>query len=91
MAALALSSSVLPRCRPADPGYATGDADDGPDPLQVALASKESYQCIRALPAEAGAAVVFTHRCAAGPAVLRCCVGCKRHAFMQPRSAALTV
>lgn len=52
------------RCRPADPGYTAGDAEDGPDPLQVALASKESYQHVRALPAEAGGAVVFTHRCA---------------------------
>lgn len=53
-----------PCLRPADPGYTAGDAQDGPDPLQVALASKESYQAIRALPAEAGSAVVFTHRCA---------------------------
>ena len=46
----------------ADPGYAAGDRDDV-DPLTRALGgNKESYQLIRALPCEAGGAVVFTHR-----------------------------
>ncbi|KAG2440535.1 hypothetical protein HYH02_010413 [Chlamydomonas schloesseri] len=51
---------VVPRW--ADPGYFAGDDDDGPDPLAVALAGKEDYQAIRALPAEAGSALIFTHR-----------------------------
>jgi hypothetical protein len=46
----------------ADPGYFAGDDDAGPDPLNVALASKESFQAIRAFPAEAGSVIVFTHR-----------------------------
>ncbi|GLC45737.1 hypothetical protein PLESTB_000504000 [Pleodorina starrii] len=46
----------------ADPGYFKGDDDDGPDPLNVALASKEAFQSIRAFPAVAGSAIVFTHR-----------------------------
>ncbi len=51
-------------CRYADPGYFEGDPEeeDAPDPLQRALHNKEAYQHIRALPAEAGAAVLFTHR-----------------------------
>ncbi|GIL98987.1 hypothetical protein Vretimale_4284 [Volvox reticuliferus] len=46
----------------ADPGYYHGDDDDGPDPLSVALSSKESFQSIRAFPAEAGSAIIFSHR-----------------------------
>lgn len=53
---------VLPRY--ADPGYTEGDPDDenAPDPLSRALASKEAYQHVRALPCPAGAAALFTHR-----------------------------
>eukprot|EP00877_Chromochloris_zofingiensis_P008660 jgi/Chrzof1/4047/Cz13g18120.t1 len=53
---------VIPKY--ADPGYTAGDPedDDAPDPLQAALSSKEAYQHIRALPAEPGSAVIFTHR-----------------------------
>jgi hypothetical protein len=46
----------------ADPGYFFGDREDV-DPLTRALGGKkENYQLIRALPCEAGGAVVFTHR-----------------------------
>jgi hypothetical protein len=52
--------------RPHDPGYFVGDDDDpdamDKDPLRLCLPSKEAYQNIAAAPAEAGAAVVFTHR-----------------------------
>jgi len=52
---------VLPR--PYDPGYTAGDDDDSEvDPLPRALHCKQSYQNIRAVPAEAGSAVLFTHR-----------------------------
>ncbi|GFH13135.1 uncharacterized protein HaLaN_08959 [Haematococcus lacustris] len=47
----------------ADPGYFEGDDDEGPGPLAAALRDKEAYQSIRALPADPGAAVLFTHRC----------------------------
>ncbi|GLI65349.1 hypothetical protein VaNZ11_008898 [Volvox africanus] len=46
----------------ADPGYYDGDDDGGPDPLSVALSSKESFQSIRAFPAPAGSAIIFSHR-----------------------------
>jgi hypothetical protein len=61
---LAHSPSRSPNvaCSWADPGYMAGDAQEGPDPLQLALAGKEAYQAIRALPVEAGGAVIFTHR-----------------------------
>ena len=52
-------------CVPAqhDPGYLRGDDESGAvDPLQAALPSKEAFRNIRALPARAGDAVVFTHR-----------------------------
>lgn len=57
---------VIPRH--IDPGYVDGDPDDddAPDPLARALSCKEAYQHIRALPADPGAALVFTHRCAGG-------------------------
>lgn len=51
--------------RPHDPGYYDGDDDDptvDKDPLQLCLPRKEAYQHITAVPAEAGSAVVFTHR-----------------------------
>jgi len=53
---------VIPRH--ADPGYFEGDPEeeDAPDPLTRALQNKEAYQHIRALPAEPGSAVIFTHR-----------------------------
>ncbi|KAL6756259.1 hypothetical protein V8C86DRAFT_99024 [Haematococcus lacustris] len=51
---------VIPRW--ADPGYFEGDDDKGPGPLAAALRDKEAYQSIRALPADPGAAVLFTHR-----------------------------
>jgi hypothetical protein len=54
---------VIPR--PHDPGYFQGDDDDptvDKDPLQLCLPRKEAYQHITAIPAEAGSAVVFTHR-----------------------------
>ncbi|KAG2497988.1 hypothetical protein HYH03_004247 [Edaphochlamys debaryana] len=51
---------MIPRW--ADPGYHAGDDDDGPDPLSVAMGSKEAFQAIRAFPAEAGSAIMFTHR-----------------------------
>ena len=54
---------VIPR--PQDPGYFDGDDDDpnvDKDPLQLCLPAKEAYQHITAIPAEAGSAVVFTHR-----------------------------
>jgi len=53
---------VVPR--PHDPGYFEGDddAEDAPDPLSVALNCKQAYQHVRALPATAGSAVIFTHR-----------------------------
>ena len=52
---------MLPR--PYDPGYTAGDDDDSEvDPLPRALHCKQSYQNIRAVPAEAGSAVLFTHR-----------------------------
>lgn len=59
-----IHSSNPHACRYADPGYTAGDPedDDAPDPLQAALSSKEAYQHIRALPAEPGSAVIFTHR-----------------------------
>lgn len=48
----------------ADPGYYEGDPEEegAPDPLAAALPTKESYQHIRALPAQPGAALLFTHR-----------------------------
>jgi len=52
---------VLPR--PHDPGYLAGDDHESDkDPLEVALSSKEAYQRIRALPAEQGSCLLFTHR-----------------------------
>ena len=54
---------VIPRQH--DPGYFVGDDDDpgaDKDPLQLCLPDKEAYQHITAVPAEAGSAVVFTHR-----------------------------
>jgi hypothetical protein len=52
---------VLPR--QFDPGYYAGDDDDSEvDPLPLALHCKQAYQNIRAIPAEAGSAVIFTHR-----------------------------
>lgn len=41
-----------------------GDAEDeaAPDPLRVALPNKEAFQHVRALPAAAGQAVLFSHR-----------------------------
>jgi len=55
----------------ADPGYYEGDPEDegAPDPLAAALPNKEAYQNIRALPAEPGSALLFTHRSEA-------CCGC---------------
>eukprot|EP00803_Ostreobium_quekettii_P009772 evm.model.scf_316.1 EVM.evm.TU.scf_316.1 scf_316:5447-7886(-) len=50
---------IIPRG--ADPGYLEGDDPDG-DPLAACLPTKEAYQDIRALPAEAGSAILFTHR-----------------------------
>jgi hypothetical protein len=52
----------------ADPGYYEGDPEEegAPDPLTTCLPNKESYQHIRALPAQPGAALLFTHRCARG-------------------------
>lgn len=51
-------------CRFADPGYYVGDPEEegAPDPLTAALPNKEAYQHIRALPAQPGAALLFTHR-----------------------------
>eukprot|EP00959_Pyramimonas_sp_CCMP1952_P224880 4702342-Pyramimonas_sp.AAC.1 len=52
---------MLPR--PFDPGYIDGDDDASEvDPLPLALDCKQAYQNIRAIPAEAGSAVMFTHR-----------------------------
>lgn len=81
--AVALTFLLLHPCRWADPGYYEGDDDDGPDPLAVALPDKDAFQAIRALPAEAGSAILFTHRWAWGagtvptwvPGVRR--LGCK--------------
>ena len=45
-----------------DPGYhAPGDLDDV-DPLQRCLSTKEAYQNIRALPADRGEGIFFSHR-----------------------------
>ena len=44
-----------------DPGYKNGDKDDV-DPMAAALPNKEAYQHIRALPTQAGGALLFTHR-----------------------------
>lgn len=49
---------VIPKTH--DPGYTTGDQSD--DPLRDALASKEAYQHIRALPRPAGTSLLFSHR-----------------------------
>jgi hypothetical protein len=64
--------------RYADPGYYEGDPEeeDAPDPLTAALSSKEAYQHIRALPAAAGSAVLFTHRWAVTLSVLRLLLLC---------------
>mmetsp|Transcript_19000 Transcript_19000/g.36272 ORF Transcript_19000/g.36272 Transcript_19000/m.36272 type:complete len:500 (+) Transcript_19000:120-1619(+) len=52
---------MLPRAH--DPGYFVGDDDaSDTDPLPLAMNCKQAYQTIRAVPAEAGSAVVFTHR-----------------------------
>eukprot|EP00501_MAST-03F_sp_TOSAG23-6_P001873 GSMAST32.ASY1.ANO1.1951.1 assembled CDS len=55
---------VIPR--QFDPGYGPEEGDlpndDDPDPLQRALHNKEAYQNIKALPATAGSAVMFSHR-----------------------------
>ncbi len=74
--ALALTFQLLPLCRWADPGYYQGDDDDGPDPLEVALPGKDAFQAIRALPAEAGSAILFTHRWAEGAGTAATCVSC---------------
>eukprot|EP00892_Ulva_mutabilis_P009175 jgi/Ulvmu1/662/UM010_0033.1 len=50
--------------RSCDPGYKAGDseAEAVPDPLRQALPDKEAFQHVRALPAAAGEAVLFSHR-----------------------------
>jgi hypothetical protein len=52
----------------ADPGYYEGDPEDegAPDPLTACLPNKESHQHIPALPAQPGAALLFTHRWGGG-------------------------
>ena len=49
-----------------DPGYSIGDNDDpgesDADPLRLCLPNKEAFQHVTPVPAEAGSAVIFTHR-----------------------------